>query len=207
MRRLVMVGVVALGLLAAYLAVTYVQVWLKSRADEARPAEAIVVLGAAQYDGVPSAILAARLDHAHELYEQGLAPLIVVTGGSQPGDRFSEASASAAYLHEKGVPDNDILREVQGQSSWESLAAASRFLLDRGVREVLLVSDPFHSYRIDAIADELGLDGHPSPTRSSPVGGLSEIRLLLRETAAVAVGRIIGYGREAGIQRRVEERT
>jgi hypothetical protein len=93
---------------------------------------------------------------------------------------------------------------VDGTSSWESLAAASQFLKDRNITRVLLVSDPFHSYRIDAIAEELGLEGNTSPTKSSPITGLSAARHLLRETAAVAVGRIIGYRREAGIHRRVQ---
>lgn len=204
MIRLVKVAAVLAFALVVYLGFTFVQVWLASRDDQAQSADAIVVLGAAQFNGVPSEILQARLDHAYSLYDQGLAPVIVVTGGKQPGDEFTEASASASYLHEKGVPDDDILREVSGTSSWESLAAASEFLKERDIREVILVSDPFHSYRIDAIADELGLDGHPSPTRTSPITGFSATRHLVRETAAVAVGRIIGFRREAGIHRTVE---
>jgi uncharacterized SAM-binding protein YcdF (DUF218 family) len=204
--RLVKLAVLAAFLLVGYLVFTFFQVWSASRRDDARPAQAIVVLGAAQFNGVPSPILKARLDHAHDLYDRGLAPVIVVTGGKQPGDQFTEASSSADYLLEKGVPDEDILREVSGTSSWESLAAASSFLKEREIRRVLLVSDPFHSFRIDAIADELGLDAHPSPTRSSPITGFSATRHLVRETAAVAVGRIVGYRREAGIHRRVVER-
>lgn len=197
-------SIVAAALLVSYIVFTFLQVWLASRRDGARPAEAIVVLGAAQFNGVPSSILRARLDHALDLYQRDLAPLIVVTGGNQPGDEFTEATASANYLIEHGVPDEDILREVNGTSSWESLAAASEFLKERDIRRVLLVSDAFHSYRIDAIADELGLEGHASPTRSSPITGLSVARHLLRETAAVALGRIIGYRREAGINRVIE---
>ncbi|MGH9226510.1 MAG: YdcF family protein [Acidimicrobiales bacterium] len=201
---MVKLAILVFALLGAYLAVTFVQVWWASRRDDARPADAIVVLGAAQYNGVPSSILRARLDHAYDLYSRKLAPVIVVTGGKQPGDQFTEAQASAAYLHGKDVPDEDILREVSGTSSWESLAAASQFLNDRSIKTVLLVSDAFHSFRVDAIADELGLDGHPSPTRTSPITGLSAARHLFRETVAVAVGRIIGYRREAGIQQKVE---
>jgi uncharacterized SAM-binding protein YcdF (DUF218 family) len=203
--RLVKVAVAVVLTLLAYVAFTFIQVWLASRHDGARPAQAIVVLGAAQFNGVPSSILQARLDHAYELYARGLAPVIVVTGGKQPGDVYTEAAASADYLHGKGVADDKILREVDGRNSWESLAAASQFLKDRDINRVLLVSDPFHSYRIDAIASELGLDGHASPTRTSPITGLSVTRHLLRETAAVAVGRIVGYRREAGIHKAVEE--
>ena len=204
MIRLVKLVVLGFALLGAYLAVTFIQVWWASRQDHARPADAIVVLGAAQYNGVPSSILRARLDHAYDLYTRDLAPVIVVTGGKQPGDQFTEAESSATYLHGKGVPDDDILREVSGTSSFESLAAASQFLKDRSIHSVLLVSDAFHSFRIDAIADELGLEGHTSPTRTSPITGFSNARHLFRETAAVAVGRIIGYRREAGIRQRVE---
>jgi vancomycin permeability regulator SanA len=202
--RLLKLSIVAAGLLVLYVIFTFAQVWLASRRDEARPVEAIVVLGAAQFNGVPSAILRARLDHAHDLYQRDLAPLIVVTGGNQPGDEFTEATASANYLIGLGVPDENILREVNGTSSWESLAAASGFLKERDITRVLLVSDPFHSYRIEAIAEELGLDGYASPTRGSPITGLSVARHLLRETAAVALGRVIGYRREAGINKVVQ---
>lgn len=193
----VLVGVV--GLLVLYLGVTFAQVWMASRQDNARRAEAIVVFGTAQYNGEPSPVLRARLDHAIDLYRRKLAPVIVVTGGRLPGDRFTEATASANYLLAHGVPDADVLREVSGQSSWQSLAATAAFLKGRGINRVLLVSDPFHSYRIGAMADELGLEGHASPTQSSPISGIDAAKYMVRETAAVAVGRIIGYRREAGV--------
>jgi uncharacterized SAM-binding protein YcdF (DUF218 family) len=201
--RLLRLTILVAALVAAYIVFTFAQVWLASQRDNARTAEAIVVLGAAQYNGVPSDILRARLDHALGLYHRDLAPVIVVTGGSQAGDQFTEATASANYLLKQGVPDDDILREVSGTSSWESLAATASFLREREITRVLLVSDPFHSYRVAAIAEELGLDAHTSPTRSSPIAGVSEVRHLVRETAAVAVGRVIGYRREAGIHRKV----
>ena len=201
---------VGAGLVAAlllYLAVTLAQVWGAARADQARPAEAIVVFGTAQYNGVPSPVLAARLDHAIELYRKGLAPVIVVTGGNQPGDQFTEATASANYLIGRGVPDEDVLREVSGTSSWQSLAAAANFLDDRDINAVLLVSDPFHSLRIRAMASELGLEAHSSPTRTSPIRGMSEARYMVRETFAVAVGRITGFRRQASIEDVVKPRA
>ena len=200
----------AVGLLAAvvlYLGVTFAQVWRAARNDQARPADAIVVFGTAQYNGVPSPVLAARLDHAIELYQKDLAPVIVVTGGNQPGDQFTEATASANYLIQRGVPDEDVLREVSGTSSWQSLAAAANFLEDREINEVLLVSDPFHSLRIRAMASELGLDGHSSPTKTSPIRGMSEARYMARETVAVAVGRIVGFRRQASIEDVVKSRA
>lgn len=193
-------------LVIAYLVVTFAQVWQAARRDEARPTQAIVVFGTAQYNGKPSPVLAARLDHAVELYRQKLAPVVVVTGGSQPGDRFTEASASANYLLRQGIPDKAVLREVSGTSSWQSLAAAANFLGDRDIKEVLLVSDPFHSFRIRAMASELGLDAHTSPTRTSPIRGVTEAEYLARETVAVAVGRIVGFRRQASIQDGVKSR-
>ncbi len=201
---------VVAGLLAAvvlYLAVTFFQVWRAARNDQARPAEAIVVFGTAQYNGVPSPVLAARLDHAIKLYREGMAPVIVVTGGNQPGDAFTEATASANYLIQRGVPDEDVLREVSGTSSWQSLAAAANFLDERDISDVLLVSDPFHSLRIRAMASELGLQAHSSPTRTSPIKGLSEARYMVRETVAVAVGRITGFRRQASIEDVVKSRA
>ncbi len=194
-RVVVRLALALLALCLLYVAVTFVQVWLASRRDEARAADAIVVLGAAQYDGEPSPVLAARLDHAADLYRAGYAPLVVVTGGRQPGDRFTEAGASAAYLEAQGIPGSAIERETSSTNSWESLAATARFLRARGVTDVLLVSDPYHALRIAAIADELGLPARVSPTPSSPVDGFAELRAMGRETMAVAVGRLIGFRR------------
>ena len=207
MKLALKVAAVLVAAAVLYVGVTFVQVWRAARDDQARPAQAIVVFGTAQYNGVPSPVLAARLDHAIELYRDGLAPVIVVTGGNQPGDEFTEATASANYLIERGVPDEDVLREVSGTSSWQSLAAAANFLDERDITDVLLVSDPFHSYRIRAMASELGLEGHASPTRTSPIQGFSEARYMVRETVAVAVGRVIGFRRQARIENVVNSRA
>ncbi len=199
MRRLIRIafriGLACFALVFAFLAVTFVQVWRAARNDGARPSDAIVVLGAAQYDGVPSPVLAARLDHALELYEMDIAPIIVVTGGRQEGDRFTEATAAAQYLHDRGVPDDSILRETTGRSSWESLAASARFLKDRGMTKVVLVSDPYHAARIDAIAGEVGLDAVTSPTETSPIAGADEWKRFGTETLRVAAGKIFGFRR------------
>jgi uncharacterized SAM-binding protein YcdF (DUF218 family) len=202
MRLAVRVGGVLLGLLLTYEAVTFVQVWWTARHDEARPAQAIVVFGAAQYAGRPSPVLRARLDHAADLWDRELAKFVVVTGGKQPADTTTEATASANYLmHEKGVPDEAILREVAGTNSWDSLAAAAAFLRKRGISKVLLVSDPFHSLRIKEMAGELHLNAHVSPTRTSPIGGFEELTHLGRETIAVSVGRVIGFRRLMRVER------
>jgi uncharacterized SAM-binding protein YcdF (DUF218 family) len=197
-----MLGVI-LAAAILYLTVTYVQVWLASRKDEARPAQAIIVLGSAQYNGTPSPDLQARLDHAYDLWKRGLAPTLVVTGGRQAGDRFTEATAEANYLLTRGVPDASILREVNGKDTWDSLAAAATFLKQRGIRRVLLVSDPFHDARISAMAGELGLTGYVSPTRTSPITGVNNIEHLGKEAVEVALGRIVGFRRLMGVGHRV----
>src|SRR3954449_13201129 len=141
-------GFAVLALLAlstAYYGVTLYQVRSTAASDQTRPVDAIVVMGAAQYDGRPSPQLQARLDHVVELWDRGLAPVVVVTGGNQPGDRFTEASASARYLRDHGVDPAAILEEDRGHSSWESLSSVAGMLHDRGVGRVLLVSDPYHS--------------------------------------------------------------
>ncbi|MEY2458503.1 MAG: hypothetical protein QOG30_333 [Acidimicrobiaceae bacterium] len=194
-RRVLRIVAVVAALLASYVLVTFVQVWHASHQDDARKAQAIIVLGAAQFDGRPSAVLSARLDHAADLYKRGLAPLIVVTGGKQTGDRFTEAEASANYLADKGIPGAAIERETTSTNSYDELAAAARFLHQRGINDVVLVSDPFHAYRINAIARDVGLNAHVSPTPTSPVHGFDNAQALLRETVAVSAGRLVGFDR------------
>ncbi|MHB1486251.1 MAG: YdcF family protein [Acidimicrobiales bacterium] len=182
--------------LVIYLVVTAVQIFQAAHRNEARPTQAIVVLGAAQYNGVPSPDLKGRLDHALSLWRSKLAPLLVVTGGGAPGDRYTEATASADYLIRNGVPDGDILREVSGRDTYQSLDAASGFLKARGVHDVLLVTDGFHCARVDLIAGELGLKGYSSPVTDSPIRGSAVVPYYVKETLAVAAGRIIGFRRE-----------
>ncbi|MDQ1434760.1 MAG: hypothetical protein QOF59_1576 [Actinomycetota bacterium] len=189
------IAIALFALLLTYLSVVFVQVWLAARRDDARPADAIVVLGAAQFDGRPSKILAARLDHAVDLYRRGIAPVVVVTGGRQAGDRFTEATVGASYLHDHAVPERALLRETTGRTSWQSLAAASRFLKERKLTSVVLVSDPYHSARIEDLAHDVGLKAATSPTRTSPIKGAGEWRRFVTETIRVAAGRIFGYGR------------
>lgn len=178
-----------------YYGITFFQVWSTGRRDQARPVDAIVVLGAAQYDGRPSPQLAARLDHAVELWTAGVAPMVVVTGGNQPGDRFTEAEASASYLVERGVPGEVIVQESEGRSSWESLEGVAELAESLGIHRVLLVSDPFHSLRIRLIAEELGFEAYTSPTRTGTVTGAAALGREAKEAAGIAVGRIIGFER------------
>jgi uncharacterized SAM-binding protein YcdF (DUF218 family) len=185
--------VVLLGI--GYYAITLYQVHSTGRGDQARQVDAIVVMGAAQYDGRPSPQLAARLDHAADLWNLGLAKVMVVTGGNQPGDRFTEAEASAKYLIELGVPEDAILKESSAHSTYASLDGVAALLREQGLYKVLVVTDPFHSLRSRLIAQELGLVAYVSPTRTSPVRGSKATTKEFEEAAGIALGRIIGFKR------------
>jgi uncharacterized SAM-binding protein YcdF (DUF218 family) len=200
-RRVVLAVVV---LTVGYYLVTFVQVWRAARSDDQRRSQAIIVLGAAQYNGRPSPDYRARLDHAAFLYRRRVAPVVVVTGGKQAGDRFTEASAGADYLHTRGIPDAAIQRESTSHNSWESLLAAARFLRPEGIRRVVLVSDPFHSLRIRLIANDVGLDAVTSPTRTSPITGLDEWRRFASEALEVSIGRIFGFGSLTRVTKRIQ---
>ena len=179
-----------------YYAISLTQVYLTGRSDQvgdATPADAIVVLGAAQYDGRPSPQLAARLDHVVTLYEQGVAPVVVVTGGKQPNDRFTEAESSAQYLVDRGVPAEAIVMESSGRTTYESMAGTADLLDQRGLDRVVVVTDPYHALRSRLIAQDVGLTAYVSPTPTSVVRGGSAARRHLAEAAAVALGRIVGF--------------
>ena len=168
------------------------QVWLTSRHHEAQPTQAIVVMGAAQYDGVPSPDLVARLEEAETLWQQHLAPVVVVTGYKEKGDQFTEAQASGSWLLQHGVAANDIV-EVGGDDTWQSLGDAATALHQRGLTRVLIVSDGFHEDRCLAIATELNLQAFPVPATHSPITGWSTVPYYAKETVGVALGRIVGY--------------
>jgi uncharacterized SAM-binding protein YcdF (DUF218 family) len=182
------------AVVAAYLAVTAVQVWVTGRRYEPRSAGAIVVMGAAQYNGVPSPDLKARLDQADLLWKQRYATDVMVTGYKEPDDHFTEAQASARYLMSAGIPGRDILRSG-GSDSWENLAQAAPVLRARGDSTVLIVSDPFHEARSLSIATDVGLHPYPTPAQHSPITGFSTVPYYAKETVGVAVGRIIGFDR------------
>ncbi len=178
-----------LVLLALYLIFTFVDIWFATQRSSEDAASAAVVLGAAQYDGSPSPVLLRRLDEAASLHDRDRVDLIVVTGGGQAGDRTTEAKAGYDYLRARGVPDEDLRLEVQGDSTYSSMAAAARFLRSEGVDDVVLVTDAYHTRRVEMIASEVGLEAQVSPVGSADFGPM------IRETAAVAVGRLIGFRR------------
>lgn len=153
-----------------------VAVLIWSARDEARPAAAIVVLGAAQYAGRPSPVLKARLDHAVELWRQKGASLLIVTGGTGSGDTTSEAEVGRAYARRLGVPDSAILVENEGRTTSESMQAVASMLRARRLSTAVLVSDPFHMLRLWIIAKRLGITAYTSPTRTSPISPNREER-------------------------------
>jgi uncharacterized SAM-binding protein YcdF (DUF218 family) len=185
-----------LGLLVAaivlYFAVTLVQVWLTSRHYDPHPAGAIVVMGAAQDNGVPTKDLAARLDQALILYRAGYAKVIMVTGNKQPGDIYTEAQASAMYLEQHGVPHTAIV-EAGGDNSYQNLADAAPPLLAQQDGVVLITTDPFHEDRSMAIASSLGLTPSPTPTQTSPITGWATLPYFIKEAIGVGFGRIVGW--------------
>lgn len=171
---------------------TAFRVWQLGRVDERRPVDMILVLGAAQYDGRPSPVLRARLDHALALYRQGVAPRIVTVGGRAPGDQFTEAQASEAYLVEHGVPARAVLAVDDGRDTLGSFDAVASVARSRGWSSAVLVSDPWHSLRSRAMASDVGLDATTSPTKSGPVVQTrqTQLRYIVRETGALLYYRL-----------------
>jgi uncharacterized SAM-binding protein YcdF (DUF218 family) len=172
-RRILTVAVVAVFALWVVSA-TAVLIWASR--DEAQPAQAIVVLGAAQYAGKPSPVLRARLDHALDLWNRHLASLLILTGGTGSGDTTSEAAVGRTYARKRGVPDSAILVENEGRTTSESMRAVAGMLEVRGLQTALLVSDPFHMLRLRILARRFGFTPYTSPTQTSPISPNREER-------------------------------
>ncbi|MEO8228097.1 MAG: YdcF family protein, partial [Gemmatimonadota bacterium] len=170
-----------LGLLVLAAGIVYtvalVMVLVVSQQDQRHPVDAIVVLGAAQYNGHPSPVLRARLDHAVTLYRDHLAPRIIVTGGVGRGDTTSEAAVSRKYLLARKVRDTSIVVAPQGRSTYTSITAVAEWLQPRGLNSVLLVSDPFHMCRLRFEARRMRLVAYTSPTPSSPISDNPNLEL------------------------------
>ena len=181
-----------LTVLVVYFAVSLVQVWLTSRQYDPHSADAIMVMGAAKYNGLPSTDLAARLNEALKLFDDKDSSLIVLTGGKEKGDVYTESEAGTTYLHDRGVPLGDIL-QAGGNTTYQNVADAAPELLARHATTVLVTTDPFHEDRSMAISSSLGLTPSPTPTRTSPIKGWSTVPYFLKEAVGVGLGRIIGF--------------
>ena len=181
-----------------YVGLTVFEVWRVGHNQSSAQVDAIVVMGAAQYDGVPSPLLKARLMHALDLWKQKVAPRIVLTGGNRPGDRFTEASASAIFLRQQGVPQEDLLQEPASRSTYEALRNVrdlvkndSNFI---GIESMVIVTDPYHELRSRLTAEEWGFGAFTSSTPNSPIAGNSAFTKHVKEGAGIAIARIIGFG-------------
>jgi uncharacterized SAM-binding protein YcdF (DUF218 family) len=178
-----------------YVVANIAQVWVVGRSDQARSVDAIVVMGVAQYDGRPSPQLQARLDHVLALWGTGVTQLVITTGGNQPGDRFTEARASADYLIAGGVDETLIAMEDLGSTSLQSLRGVAEIMKSRNLESVLIVTDPYHALRSRLIAQDLGLVAYVSPTPSSTVRGNTELRRMINEGLGVSVAYVLGFER------------
>ena len=191
-----MARVVAAAVLAVFLLVssTALAIWWNARQDSRPQSDAIVVLGSAQYNGVPSSIFEARLEHAVALYEDGVAPVIVTVGGKATGDQFTEAEAGRDYLANAGVPSDALLAVPEGVDTLESMRAVSTAFDEHGWSSAVLVTDPWHAMRAERMADDAGIDANSSPTRQGPAvqTRTTQFRYILRETAAYLLYRVTG---------------
>ena len=187
------IAVLVVAVIVLYFAVTLVQVWLTSRQYDPHPAGAILVMGAAQYDCVPSPDLAARLDQALMLYHQGYAHLIMVTGSKEPGDKCTEAESGAMYLESEGRADDRPSSRRAATTATRTSPTPQPALQAHGATVVLVTTDPFHEDRSMAIASDLALTPSPTPTQTSPITGWSTVPYFVKEAVGVGLGRIIGY--------------
>lgn len=189
----VYVVVAALVAVIVYGVINFASIVVVGSHDDGNTADAIVVMGAAQYDGRPSPQLAARLDHAKKLWDDKRAPLIAVTGGKMEGDRFTEAEASREYLVGLGVPDSAIVGEDEGRATWDSIVALNPVLRGNDVQSVIVVTDPYHEQRSVLSFRQLGFRASASATSTSPLSGGTLIRRTVREALGISLGRIIGF--------------
>ncbi|NNN07647.1 MAG: YdcF family protein [Acidimicrobiaceae bacterium] len=186
------VGII-FSLIVLYFAFTFVQIWLTGRTHSTANAQAILVFGTTENNGTPSQELQARLNEALIVYRAGRAPWIAVTGGNRPGDVYTEAGVSATYLEAHGVPKSRII-VGGGDDTWQNVESVAPQLKAHGLYSVITVTDPFHEFRAMANASSQGLSPIPSPVENSPTIKHSLWRYYLKETLAVGVGRLIGFG-------------
>jgi uncharacterized SAM-binding protein YcdF (DUF218 family) len=173
---------------------TALAIWWNARQDSRPSSDAIVVLGSAQYNGVPSSIFEARLEHAIALYEDGVAPMIVTVGGKATGDEFTEAEAGRDYLANAGIPADSLLAVPEGVDTLESMRAVSTAFDEHGWTSAVLVTDPWHAMRAERMAEDAGIEADSSPTRQGPAveTRATQFRYILRETAAYLLYRATG---------------
>lgn len=190
--RMVAMYAVLAALAAWVISVLAVVVW--GARDSAGPADAIVVLGAAQYAGRPSPVLKARLDHGIDLWKRGLARRVVLTGGRGIGDTISEAAVGRKYVMKAGVADSVILLENEGRTTEASVEAVAVIMEEQHLERAILVSDPFHMLRLQVLAKRYGIQSVTSPTRSSPISAnrLEALAYVISESFKVPATIVLG---------------
>jgi len=188
--------IVAIALLLALSGVvmavmgTATEIQQQSVVDEAQPADAIIVLGAAEYRGKPSPVLEARLNHALFLYLKGLAPRIITTGGAGGDPVFTEGSVGRSYLTEHGVPPEAIMVEREGESTVQSVTAAVEIMRRMNLKSVIVVSDGYHIFRVKKMLESSGLKVYGSPRPSVPPGGWRERWQYIRQAIGYLLWRV-----------------
>lgn len=199
-RAVLLVLVLVLGAVLVWLASISVRIWWDARGQDTTVTDAIVVLGAAQYDGTPSPVFEQRLLKAQQLYEDDVAPVIVTTGGRLEGDRLTEAEAGEDYLVAQGVPADDVIALPVGNSTSESIEAVALLFDDEGWSSATIVTDPWHTFRSKAIAEDYGIEAHSAPVQGGPVAQsrATQARYIIRETAAYAWWTVFGDAEIAG---------
>jgi uncharacterized SAM-binding protein YcdF (DUF218 family) len=182
-------GIAVAGFLI-YISYVAVRIQEQSGREEARPADVILVLGAAEYRGRPSPVLRARLDHALELYWNHIAPRIMTTGGAGGDPVFTEGGVGRAYLISHGVPSEAIIVETEGESTVHTLALASEILLRMGLHSVVAVSDGYHIYRVKQILGANGLTVYGSPRKEKSPDALHEQWNYVKQAIGYALWRL-----------------
>jgi uncharacterized SAM-binding protein YcdF (DUF218 family) len=179
---------------------TAARIWWVARQDARPVSDAIVVLGASQFDGRPSPVFTARLDHALDLFERGVAPYVVTVGGSRPGDRFTEGAAGKRWLAAHGVPENRVVAIGEGSDTLQSMQAVRDVFGERGWARAVIVTDPWHTLRARAMARDLDIQAGGSPTRQGPAVRTreTELRYILRETLAYLYYEVFHRSSEIG---------
>ena len=185
----------AIAILCVAIWVSFVMAIVEAgRRDDAGRADAIIVLGAAQYEGRPSPVLRARLDHAASLWNRGLAPRMIVTGGRGVGDTTSEAAVGKRYLVQRGIPGDSIWMDTEGLTTSQSMVAVRRLLGVKANPSVLIVSDPFHMLRLAILARRLHMIPLLSPTRTSPISTrpVQQFRYVMAESIKAPFAMVVG---------------